>query len=184
MSIEKEHRSEATRNPWIGLGAGLLGVVVGGAFSLGATWLTLDNQTQREQEAQHRLAVGTARVMIATFDNATRRLCTVGKTGTFLPITPPLSPQVPPSDRIVLAGELDTQEAVKVGEGEHAMATWQHLYGDIRQRVDAGKPFNPYKGLHISVHRAMDAREALEDVADDPGNGRQRCDTSTFKKVS
>ncbi len=172
--------AQGRRGAFIGASVGAL---VGGLFSLGATWLTLHDQARREGEAQRRVAVGTARVMIGAFDNAVIYLCRLGKENKFLVITPHLRPEVATADRTLVAGELTAREALDVSEGDMAMANWEGLYRKHREEF-AGREetFDPYRaGLHRGIARAMQARTALEGVAEyDPG-GRVVCDTEDWE---
>jgi hypothetical protein len=173
----------ASRDRRVAFIGGLVGALVGGLFSLGGTWLTLHDQAHRESEARDRLAVGTARVMVAAFDNGVRYLCRAGKENRFLSFTPHMRPEVTTADRELVAGELTSDEALAVAEGDQAMANWEGLYEDHRETYGPeGYGFNPWRaGLHRGVGRAMDARIALEGIADYDPKGREPCDTKEWK---
>jgi hypothetical protein len=160
-----------------------VGGLMGALFSLGGTWLTLHNQAERESDDRDRLAVGTARVMIEGFDTAVLRLCEVGRTRTFLKVTPHLRPEVSASDRGLVAGELDPLEALRVADGNQAMATWESLYTVLRKEIvkQGGGGIDPHaEGLDIAVGKAMRARRALEGTADYDEEGRVVCDTTEW----
>ncbi len=172
------HETSASRDRRIAFAGGLVGALVGGLFSLAGTWLTLHDQAQRETQAQERLAVGAARVMIGAFDNGVRYLCRLGDEQRFLDITPQLRPAVATEDQELVAGELDAVESVTVAEGDQAMANWEELYRKLRDRYkQTGELFEPYGvGLDRSIGRAMRAREALEGTADYDESAREPCD--------
>jgi hypothetical protein len=173
----------ASRDRRVAFIGGLVGALVGGLFSLGGTWLTLQNQAQRESEARDRLAIGTARVMVAAFDNGVRYLCRAGRENRFLDFTPHMRPEVTTADRELVAGELDSDDALAVAEGDQAMANWEGLYVRYREWYGPnGVGFNPWRaGLHRGIARAAAARIALEGIADYHESGREPCDTKEWK---
>jgi hypothetical protein len=178
------HETSASRERRIAFAGGLVGALVGGLFSLGGTWLTLHDQAHRETQAQERLAVGAARVMIASFDNGVRYLCRLGRERRFIRITPDLRPDVAIADRELVAGELDADESLAVAEGDQAMANWEALYPDLRKdQEELGAEFEPYSfGLNRGIGRAMQARIALEGTAHYDEAGREPCDFKSWDR--
>jgi hypothetical protein len=173
----------ASRDRRVAFIGGLVGALVGGVFSLAGTWLTLQNQAHRESEARDRLAVGTARVMVAAFDNGVRYLCRAGRDNHFLDLEPHMRPEVTTADRELVAGELDSEDALLVAEGDQAMANWEGLYRDYWEEHGTDEVgFNPWEaGLDRGIRRAMAAREALEGIADYDSSGREPCDKRQWK---
>lgn len=155
------------------------GAILGAAFALVGTWMTVHEQTKSEDAARHRLAVGTARLMIEGFDNATLRLCEVGSTGRFLIVTPHLRPELAGSDRRLLAGELTAREAQQVADADQSMATWEALYRKFSKHSSRIDPRS--EGVDIAVGKSMKARTALQRVADLTSSGQVVCDTGTWK---
>ena len=144
-------------------------------FSLAGTWLTLNHQTRRETQAQERLAVGTARVMIGAFDNGVRYLCRLGDDGFALLDLAGVPSSVGTADRELVAGELDPDEALTVAEGDQAMANWEESYENLR--AAGTEDFDAYaRGLDRGIERAIDAREALEETAGFQDTESEPCD--------
>jgi hypothetical protein len=164
------------------VGGAVLGSLVGGVIGLTGTLVTLNNQADQVREARDAQAVGTARVMMATYEGGVRYLCKLGKERRFLNVPPELETQATSAERTVVASHLTPEQSRAVANADEALAYWDGLYENNIGKLVADTPVDLKKEfLAGAVHKAMAGSSALRLVARYKTEDIRECNTVTWK---